>query len=157
MSAKLHIRCKPGEFTARDLSAFIYSLNSVYALIALRNKGQIPRPPSTFRYFYFLNVLRKLPKKESLWIDRISKKSPLDLVFGVFGNPENLKLFVEILLLVVTLEERLKRTHRHEQKRILTLEISHLTHTKISDSDLLVSETIKLTKREIKLEEIERL
>jgi len=141
MRDAIRIYSKDEKFTLSDLSELCYNINNVYKLIIFDREKK-----ENIKYYY----RNKLSDKDSLFVEKVSKQSPFFLeiaseVVGIIG------VIVGIINISISLRRR--PIDRREVKEVVRHELREFN---IRISEELVNEVIRLSKRRIKIEEVER-
>ena len=137
----MRIYSKDEKFTLSDLSELCYNINNIYKILILDKEKK-----KKSRYY-----LKKLPDKDSLFVDKISKQSPF---FIEISSAISWMDIIQTLIGVIGIAGMLKQNRPNNRKEIREKTIKELRRKRIKISDELISETIRLSKRRIRIEEI---
>ncbi len=137
----MRIYSKDEKFTLSDLSELCYNINNIYKILILDKEKK-----KKSRYY-----LKKLPDKDSLFVDKISKQSPF---FIEISSAISWMDIIQTLIGVIGIAGMLKQNRPNNRKEIREKTIKELRRKRMKISDELISETIRLSKRRIRIEEI---
>ncbi len=146
MKNKIRIYSKEDNFTLSDLSELFYNINNIYKLLIFDKKKEEKRK----KYYY----LQKLSDDESLFVEEISKKSPFYLQLSVSDVIGVIGIFIGVLNIAMVLRN-LVDERGYNRREIKEIVVEEFGRENIRFSEELVRETIKLSKRRIKIERIE--
>ena len=144
---RIVIHSKDERFTLADLSELCYNITNIYKILVFNKEKK-----KTIRYYY----KAKLPEKDALFVDKISKFSPFSLeISSTITYGDILQTLVTILGIAIAM--RYSRTNL--DRRLLKGEIKEEIKIKLREKNIepteeLVVEVEKLSRRKIRIEEI---
>lgn len=142
---KIIIYSKEDKFTLSDLSELCYNINNIYKILVFdkeKKKG--------LQYYY----KAKLPEKDALLVDKISKTSPFSLEIS-----SNLSAIIQIFIGIIQIAIALRPNRNNLNRRLTSREITEEIKVKLAQKDIkqsneLIAEIRKLSTRKIRIEEI---
>ncbi len=145
MTKKIFIHSKEEIFSVRDLSELLYNIDNIYKILIFEKEEK--------KKLFYYKV--KLPLKDALLINRISKESP----FGIEISPsitygDILQTLVSIISIAaaIRLNNQNQTKDKKDKENLRNFIRRELERKRIKISEELVSEIAKLSKRRIKIE-----
>ncbi len=144
---RIIIHSKEEKFTLGDLSELCYNINNIYKVLVFDKEKK-----KSLTYYY----RAKLPEKDALIVEKVSKASPFSLEISSaisYGD------IIQSLIAIIGIAIALRQNSNNRETRVTNEEINEeiqvrLREKHIRESDELVAEIRKLSKRKIKIEEI---
>ncbi|MBU1005682.1 MAG: hypothetical protein KJ561_07660 [Nanoarchaeota archaeon] len=144
---KIIIHSKEDKFTLSDLSELCYNINNIYKILVFDKDKK-----KSLKYYY----RAKLPQKDALIVNKISKQSPFSLeISSAITYADIIQTLIGIIGIAIAIRQN--RTNR--ERKITNQEINEeiriqFRERNIEANDELVAEVRKLSKRKIRIEEI---
>jgi len=145
---KIIIHSKEDKFTLSDLSELCYNINNIYKILIFDKEKK-----KTLKYYY----RAKLPQKDALIVDKISKASPFSLEISSAITCGDI---IQTLVTIIGIAIAIRQNRNNRERKVTNKEINEevrirLRERNIQQKDELVAEIRKLSKRKIRIEEIE--
>ena len=144
---KIIIHSKEDKFTLGDLSELCYNVNNIYKLLVFDKEKK-----KSLQYYY----RAKLPEKDALMVDKVSKASPFSLeISSAISYGDILQTLVTIIGIAIVMRQNRNNQDRKVTHQEVNEEIKiQLRQKNIKQTDELVAEIRKLSNRKIRIEEI---
>jgi hypothetical protein len=144
---KIIIHSKEDKFTLSDLSELCYNINNIYKILVFDKEKK-----KSLKYYY----RAKLPQKDALIVEKISKQSPFSLEISSAITYVDI---IQTLIGIIGIAIALRQNNNNRQRRITNQEINEevriqLRERNIEPTSELIAEVRKLSKRKIRIEEI---
>ena len=144
---KITIDSKEDKFTLSDLSELCYNINNIYKILVINKEKK-----KSLKYYY----RAKLPQKDALIVEKISKQSPFSLeISSVISYTDIIQTLIEIIGIAIVVRQSRNNKERKMTNKVISEEVRILLREKsIEPTSELVAEVRKLSKRKIRIEEV---
>lgn len=147
MPKKIIIHSKEDKFTLSDLSELCYNINNIYKILVFDKEEK-----KKLQYYY----RAKLSEKDALIVNKISKESPFYLeISSTINYGDILQALITIIGIAIATRQNRNNAGRKVSNERINEEIKdRLREARIKQTEELVAEVRKLSKRKIRIEAI---